>query len=1437
MILQDNKRTIFFILCVLCILFFYPLGIKADQAEISLPKGKVLTAIAAVGNKPVSLIPFLSYAYNLEARDAKSALAQKNKFMPYDPVILKRELGTYWFLISFNKIKDKNAPTAYLDLGNFLPKNSHVLVFSNATNRWQVLEDVYTEERKKNGDNFNVDREKNIGIFHSGLYDLTALRDGGELLIYSPGMPSIWFAPKLISPANAPLTLDRRLTPILMGLIFILMIFTFWRGAREEGDARIWAAFLCLAVMVQYIWAVPQNANGKLEYIDMIGIIASCMAIFFLPHIGRHLLVTEKKSPHFDSLLQFLAIPAIIPLIVLFVPIPEYLYIIRFAPLWGLYALVLFVLTIPFVLSGKKGAKLYAFFCLVIGGSCLVSLALRFNPEWFFINYLGVVVAMIAIFLAPRQTEKNIYDEKLNHEDIVTAFAENNAIMRDALYRVEGKLRNPFDRIMREACFLDFNLKTEELTDSLALLHEKEFGDKFEKHSLHAVDDIVKRSERLQEHTTSLVLACRDLSSMLGNITELAQKEPNPQQVHELFNIKNLVMQACDTIRTEAQDRQVGLGWYIAPNIGLNYRGDKAGLELVLSLLLRDAIRATEKGMISVRVRRANSPNPGHIIITINDSGKGRPPVQRSILTLIKAWELSSAYNGEVELHSSPNGLSFSFSLQCLAMDQNGEKPLSYASLDDIVLTQNEIVHNMPKHGLSGGNIVFSKDEESQVIQENIPQDFVGNQKDTGILLISPLAIQRQNIAYYLNKYEIWEALDVDSALAFYEKKPASLVLVHSALSENGCNAVIAGIRLLEDSLGIAHAPCVGLYQSVKDKDFLQLAGCKHTLPDNIGREDLCTAVAEILEDKSIAPITDVEMPHQVIKKAQKEVEKAVKKQINRQRVYVGTVVDGAVSTSETSSVSNGVSSLGTSNFVVNEEPIKKEQEIKTVQYNEEQNSQEKEVHTYNYSSIKKEKPRYENTIDFQEEKKGFWGTLLGGLRPKPHKSIQEENFPDDELVGDPKPLDQALSREIKNDTSFEVVDENSFIKPKKESSSLEKQEEREEKNSETNDILKQEDEVSSEERKESNIQNIAEHISTNIKDHNAIAETNNDENNSDFYEEDVPPQGLQLLLDNIADVETIKENSVFVQSGLINSDELVYENVKEYIEDKIDELEEKDEQVMSSLTLLDDQNTYSDPIKEQESLVSVSSFSEQKNEQEEVKEAEQEKIQENIKENTQEIFENKSDLEKITSIVQVEEDIKSKEENIKENNLEKLTLFDEQTINNNSESIKKQNDLVLMLSLSEQEKIQEEIKEAEQEKKQENIKENIQEFLEKKSELEEINTHGQDEQVSETQENKGKQHTIIDLSTDMLVETGLMSFDNTYKTDQPVQKKNNKKWNKKHKKQQKQKEKNSQYQNTSLDIMLDYSNSVKKREQESNQQNSYDTLSFFPMPNNEKKE
>ncbi len=939
-----------------------------------------LPALSVQANQDtINITPYLRYAHGLGDNDAQNIFAQKDKFKPYNPNELILPLGKYWFLLSFGPVQDKNVSAFYLDVSNFLPRNSKILILPKDAKNWQILDDVYTREKFLNSNNTELGELK-VSFFSSGLYDLTGLRDGGELLIYSPGVPSIWFAPVLILPAKASITFDRRIMPIILVLLIALMLCSLWRGLREEGDARIWASLLTFIALIQYSFGVAKNPEGDLPLWDSVGIICASISIFLLPHIGRHLMVSEKNTPNLDGFLQFIALPAIFPLAVIFTPLPQYFPLLRLMPLWGIYAFLPFIFCIPAVFRQQKGAILYSFFCLCIGFGALVSFSLKDQPVFSVSPQIGLCLAMIAMFLAPRQSEKNIYEKIYDdHTDYIDEFAENNVAVREVFFRVEEKLREPFDRILREACFLDFDTKAEDLSEALAILSEKHLEQNFDKNSINAINDINSRAQRLKNHSTALVYACKELSELMGNMPKLAQKSQPYYPSHELFNLKTLVLNACDGIREEAQAKQVGLGWYIAPQMGLLYRADLLGLKTVLELLLKDAIRATDRGMISVRVRRANDPNPGHIVFTISDSGKGRPPIQRSPLTLIKAWELSTNYNGQVELNSSTNGLSFSFSIECVAMDAMGEKPLAFASLDDVAIKstgKNKLLHSSEK-GESGGNLVFSKETEkkndlenkseiednlktensvknteenviekngnikpklqdlqkgeiNQTVQiENNKKDEIDNKQASKplftrrqtvvsnelrkenekrtILLICPLAIQRQNLAWYLNQHEIWESLDVDSALAFYQKKPAKLVLVHSALSANGCNAVLAGIRQLEDSLGLPPAPFVGLYQSAKDMEFLRLAGCKHLLPANIGREDLCVAVAEIMQDPFIAPISHIDAEHEVIKKLrdkerdkeQEEIKakaiEAVNKRLNIKKVSAGQVIDGAV--------------------------------------------------------------------------------------------------------------------------------------------------------------------------------------------------------------------------------------------------------------------------------------------------------------------------------------------------------------------------------------------------------------------------------------------------------------------------------------------------------------------------------------------------------------
>lgn len=1054
-----------------------PLAVVQARSEpvrvehVSIPPPILQKISVQASQNTISLTPYIRFAYNLNVETAQNAYEQRNKFLPFSQFSLKEDPNTYWFLIQFSPVQDQNVPAAYLNLGNTLNKSSHVFVLPAKNRKWQMLQDIYTSgqiQANDSGENLTVSSQTHaFSVASNGLYDLTSLRNGGALLIYSPGVPSLWFSPVLEAPANAVVSFERRLAPILVISLVLLMFFSFWRGLREEGDARFWASLLTLCAMVEYVFGVPQNANYVLATWDMIGIVSASLAIFLLPHIGRHYMVTEKNDPNLDGFLQFLALPAIFPMAIILIPLPEYLYVTRFVPLWGLYAFIPLMFTIPALLSKRKGALFYTYFCASIGTGALLAFIFHENTAWQISIQIGLFFAMVGMFLAPRQNEKNIHDIELHNKiDMIGDFALNNVLMRDALFRIEAKLRDPFDRVMREACFLDFNLTTEEYTNSLENLAQKELGQKIDKSVIFAAHDLKSRTERIQLHTQALVLACRDLSSMMGQMPDLARKVLDHKPVHDLFNLKTLVLQACDTIRQDAQDKQVGLGWYIAPHISLFYRGDKEELTTILGLLLRDAVSATTKGMVSIRVRRANSPNPGHIIFTISDSGKGKASTTRSSLSLIKAWELSTKYNGQMELSSSINGLSISFSMECIAMDAKGEKPLVFASLDDITLAVHEANTHLDHDdtpiltsaiGESGGNVLFSKEDyavqnshakehaldstassisstaKNANISNNQSGHFVERAVKPTILIICPLSIQRQTLAWYLNSYEVWEALDTESALAFYGKRPASVVIIHSTLGANACNTVLADIRFLEDNLGTSPASFVGLYQAQSDVEFLQHAGCNYTFPVNIGREDLCHAVATIMNaDPLLPPIADVYADRTMVKADSYSFNHQLKyeqgygaepPQMTR-HLHVGSVVEGSLLSFEESfdplvevsenmiherTTSHAHSSMDSTHTI--------DRNIDTAIIANSPATHlprtvAKRIHA---GSIGED---YTSSPPFVEnhfiEKSSIFSKFLHVLRPKPHVSLQDNmsNF-DSNWVSDPSPMERMDEDDI----------------------------------------------------------------------------------------------------------------------------------------------------------------------------------------------------------------------------------------------------------------------------------------------------------------------------------------------------------------------------------------------------------------------------------------
>ena len=126
----------------------------------------------------------------------------------------------------------------------------------------------------------------------------------------------------------------------------------------------------------------------------------------------------------------------------------------------------------------------------------------------------------------------------------------------------------------------------------------------------------------------------------------------------------------------EAERKNIGLSWYMPPNLGQLYEGESGGLATVLRALLNSSIRATSRGAVQFSARRVREGNdPGHLLFNVNDTGSGMPPNGRSSTALARAADLAGMNGGFFEAECGPQGASVSFSLHFRPVEEENDAP------------------------------------------------------------------------------------------------------------------------------------------------------------------------------------------------------------------------------------------------------------------------------------------------------------------------------------------------------------------------------------------------------------------------------------------------------------------------------------------------------------------------------------------------------------------------------------------------------------------------------------------------------------------------------------------------------------------------------------------------------------------------------------------
>ncbi len=824
---------------VLAALLFFassPLaGGTADAAEAPTPPAATSAAPPAPADiapqKAGTLLqPFLGWRLDPSGRKTVEEISQEaaqnaGAFARFDPQSLPRQAGTMWLRLRLSPAaqgaqgaqgaQDAQAAPARdlcLDLGDQTPR----------ARLWTIRPGQPPAPLPGAPGN-------------EGIFPLAALAGGGEILIRLDGLPGLWFSPALREFSSAVTAPERRVHALTLAALTVLLLLCLVRSITERGDGRFWAGIFAAAALVQAMWSMPATPMGKVTPLSMPGILAAAVALMLLPHVGRNIMRTRESRA--DTLLLILALPgaalALLPLL------PGLAWTARWLLLWPLGAAFALAPALALLWRGVPGSGFFTLACLGMAGGGALALfgadAGMSAPLWGQGPLLGVTLATLLLAAAAPQSayaqpEAEDLDDEApappGHADFLsldrpadrapglTLFPHGGGHTRPAARAgatadaAGGAPQSPpLDALLRAAVALDQSL--DQALDQV---------------SGHTPDKAAagQALRDARAHADALVAAGRDLARPKATGTDAPREAlPVPGAPSGRFDLFALVREAIDAVAA-AQHNEGGraaLSWYIAPHLGRWYRGDEAGLRLVLSLLLGDAARAAQSGVIGLRVRRADmSPNPGHLQFTVTDTG--RDPLRRDGLHLAKVWELATAHNGALFVDSTPHGAEITFTLDCVALEDDGVTALAVTP------------------------------PESVLHAESLPPD------PRLVILASAVPLNRHMLAFYLSGtgQTVWEALDPEETVALYVHTPAALVIMDGNAPEEELIAAIAAIRAFEGENSLPACPFLALCGDESQAARLHQAGYDHSLPLPVSRGEFRAMALYLASPSGVRP-------------------------------------------------------------------------------------------------------------------------------------------------------------------------------------------------------------------------------------------------------------------------------------------------------------------------------------------------------------------------------------------------------------------------------------------------------------------------------------------------------------------------------------------------------------------------------------------------------
>ena len=387
------------------------------------------------------------------------------------------------------------------------------------------------------------------------------------------------------------------------GLIFTLLLSIVYFPKKKVNlvENKIYLIIIIITLVstiteiISYLFVVNGVSSISPIYNFIIKLLFACfllwlcMFMLYIVTTGRRL----RNAPELKLKNKILLL-ILIEVFILFLPVnikqtnglllPEGLCV---NVIYFVAAIALLIMCYSLFLSRKflKNKQFYPVFVILILFAAVI-LAQRVFPEVFLINFMLSFITFVMYFTIENPDIKMIEQLQLAKEQADKA----NQAKTDFLSSMSHEIRTPLNAIVGFSDCICHADTLEEAKDN--------------------AKDIVNASNTLLEIVNGIL----DISKIEAGKLEI---------VNSPYDAKELFSSLAKLIKPRMNEKGLDFQVYIAPDLPKVLYGDHANVKKVVTNILSNASKYTDKGFVRYEVNCVNNGNRCRLIISVEDSGRG----------------------------------------------------------------------------------------------------------------------------------------------------------------------------------------------------------------------------------------------------------------------------------------------------------------------------------------------------------------------------------------------------------------------------------------------------------------------------------------------------------------------------------------------------------------------------------------------------------------------------------------------------------------------------------------------------------------------------------------------------------------------------------------------------------------------------------------------